>query len=261
MIGLAVLRNKDIKVIDQLSAFPTLGLMHCVDAVRHLLTLGKSIFITGDGVALGLDRSVKRAGRFQIDLEFCAGLRRLDARLTVIGMFYQRNIALLDRLQRIDRRVVQLNLIILRVSAYRIDGRIQQVAFTRVDLSYAPIRVTNIVLGDKGAIGIRSVTVYQGITFIDSISSACQAGIALCFTGLAIALCHRYPEFLQDVMHGLIGHFVPVDRYTLRLRHHIPYRRIDLFQYEWRAAGNQNIFKYCYAGTVCNCILIYRKPR
>lgn len=83
MVGLAVLRNENIKVIDQFSAFPALGLMHCVDTVRHFLALSKSIFITGDGVALGLDRSVKRAGRFQIDLEFCAGLRRLDARLTV----------------------------------------------------------------------------------------------------------------------------------------------------------------------------------
>lgn len=60
-VSLAVLGNIHIKVVHQFPALPALGLSHRVDAVGHGLGLSEAVFITGQGIALGLLRALKTA--------------------------------------------------------------------------------------------------------------------------------------------------------------------------------------------------------
>lgn len=52
-VGLTVRIDKHIKRLHQLTPLPSRGLLHGVNAIRHILTLGKAVFITGEDVTLG----------------------------------------------------------------------------------------------------------------------------------------------------------------------------------------------------------------
>ena len=52
-VGLTVLADKHIKVFHQFTPLPTRGLADGINAIRHILCLGKTVLVTGQHITLG----------------------------------------------------------------------------------------------------------------------------------------------------------------------------------------------------------------
>ena len=168
------------------------------------------------------------------------------------------DVALDDLLRHIVCGVVQLNGIKLRLRPHLVDGGIQQVALAGADFTHGPIRIADVISGGKLAIFVRREAVDEGISLIQPIHSTGQGTIALGCARFHIALGDGDAEFLQHVVHALVGNFIPLDGSCLGIRHHITDGGIHLLQYIARA--DEHVFKARHTVSVRHSIFVHRLP-
>ena len=126
-ISRPVLRDEHIKVGHQLAALPPGYLMDGVDAVRHILGLGKAVFVAGEIITLGVLGNLVAACGFQVHSKLCAAFGCFNLCFTVIGVLDDGDITLCDLLGHIICRLIVLHGIKLRLCADLMDGGIKQI--------------------------------------------------------------------------------------------------------------------------------------
>ena len=168
------------------------------------------------------------------------------------------DVALDDLLCHVVGGIVQLNLIQLWLCAHLVDGGIQQVALAGADFTDCPVRIADVISGSELAVLVRGKAVDEGISLIQPIHSAGQGTIALGCTRFHIALGDGDAEFLQHVVHALVGNFIPLDGSCLGIRHHITDGGIHLLQYI--AGADQHVFKMRHTVSIRHSIFVHRLP-
>ena len=166
------------------------------------------------------------------------------------------NVALDDLFRHIVGGVVQLNLIQLRFRAYLVNGGIQQVALAGDDFTDCPVRIADVISSGELAVFVRGEAVDEGISLIQPIHSAGKGTVALGCARFHIALGDGDAEFLQHVVHALVGNFIPLDGSCLGIRHHITDGGIHLLQHI--AGADQHVFKTRHTTGVRHSILVHR---
>ena len=168
------------------------------------------------------------------------------------------NVALDDLFRHIVGGIVQLNGIKLRLRTHLVDGGIQQVALAGADFTHGPIRIADVISSGELAVFVRGEAVDEGISLIQPIHSAGQGTVALGRARFHIALGDGDAEFLQHVVHTLVGNFIPLDGSCLGIRHHITDGGIHLLQHI--AGADQHVFKTRHTAGIRHSILIHRLP-
>ena len=169
------------------------------------------------------------------------------------------NVALDDLLRHIVGGIVQLNGIKLRLRAYLVDGGIQQVTLAGADFTDCPVRIADVITGSELAVLVCGEAVDEGISLIQPVHSAGQGTISLGRACFHIALGDGDAEFLQHVIHALVGNFIPLDGGCLGIRHHITDGGIHLLQYI--AGADQHVFKMRHTVSIRHSIFVHRLPR
>ena len=85
-IGFAVFLNKDIERRKQFLAFPALGLLHGVFAVRQILGFGKAVLIAYKDISFGFLGVFIAAGGGKVYLKLCTFFGCFDLGAAVIAM-------------------------------------------------------------------------------------------------------------------------------------------------------------------------------
>ena len=168
------------------------------------------------------------------------------------------DVAFDDLLRHVVSGVVQLNGIKLRLRTHLVDGGIQQVALAGADFTHGPIRIADVISSGELAVFVRGEAVDEGISLIQPIHSAGQGTVALGRARFHIALGDGDAEFLQHVVHTLVGNFIPLDGSCLGIRHHITDGGIHLLQHI--AGADQHVFKTRHTAGIRHSILIHRLP-
>ena len=133
-INLAVLADIDIEGFKQLLAFPALGLLHGVCAVRQILGFGKAILIAYKDISLGFLGIFIAARRFQIYLKFRTDFGRFDFGAAVIAVLNYGDFPLDHIFKRVERLCkIVFNGIQLGLRADVLTFGIQQISFGRAD--------------------------------------------------------------------------------------------------------------------------------
>ena len=168
------------------------------------------------------------------------------------------DVALDDLFRHVVGGIVQLNLIQLRFRAYLVDGGIQQVALAGADFTDCPVRIADVISGGELAVLIGGIAVDECISLIQPIGCSGKRTVALGRARFHIALGDSDTELFEDIVHALVGHFIPLDGGCLGIRHHITDGGIHLLQYIARA--DEHVFKARHTVSVCHRILIHRLP-
>ena len=257
-VGFAVLGNKHIKVAHQLTALPAGDLMDGIHAIGQVLALGKAVFIAGQIVPLRILCRFIAACGFQIDGEYCALFGSFDLRITVIRVLDDGDIALLHLLAHSHgRRSVQLNSVIGRLCADRINGAVQQIALGGGDLTNRPVVAADIIAGGELAVLVGVVGIHKLIALIDAVGSTGKRSVALRHSALTVALGDGDIEFLEDVGKALIGYTVPFHCGALTVGNHIANGGIHLLQCV--AGSDEHILKSRHTIFIGDGVIIYRQ--
>ena len=257
-IGLSVLGDIHIEIGKQLTAVPTLGLMHRVDAVGQVFCGRIAVFITGQIVTLGCLGVVIRACGFQENRKLRSDLRRFKLGFAVVGVFDDSDSALDDLLGHIACRGVIFHGVVLRRCADRINGVVQQVALGGRDLTNGPVVAADIVFRGELTVGIRGVGVHKLVALINTVNGTGKGGIALRQTRFGVALSNGDIPLFQNVRKALVRDRVPFHRRRLLFGDDIADRRINFLQRV--ACADQHIRKYGFACAVGHGVFIHRKP-
>ena len=257
-IGLSVLGDIHIEIGKQLTAVPTLGLMHRVDAVGQVFCGRIAVFITGQIVTLGCLGVVIRACGFQENRKLRSDLRRFKLGFAVVGVFDDSDSALDDLLGHIACRGVIFHGVVLRRCADRINSVVQQVALGGRDLTNGPVVAADIVFRGELTVGIRGVGVHKLVALINTVNGTGKGGIALRQTRFGVALSNGDIPLFQNVRKALVRDRVPFHRRRLLFGDDIADRRINFLQRV--ACADQHIRKYGFACAVGHGVFIHRKP-
>ena len=257
-IGLPVLGDIHIEIGKQLTAVPTLGLMHRVDAVGQVFCGRIAVFITGQIVTLGCLGVVIRACGFQENRKLRSGLRCFKLRFAVVGVLDDGDSALDDLLGHIVCRGVVFHGIVLRLCANGINAAVQQIALRGRDLTDGPVVPADIVFCSELPVGVGGVGVYKLVALIDAVDGTGKSGVTLRQTHFGIALGDSDIPLFQNVREALVRDGVPFHRRRLICGDDIADRRINFLQRV--ACADQHIRKYGFACAVGHGVFIHRKP-
>ena len=171
-------------------------------------------------------------------------------------MFDNGDIALDDLFRYIICGLIMLDGIKLRLCADLMDGRIEQIAFTRLQFLDRPVRTADIFFCGK-------LTVFIGIVFINELLAlenpvfcSRKRGVPLSRSRLSVALGHGNGKLLQDIREIAGSDFIPLDGCGLICGNNIANSGIHFLDGVRRSAANQHIFKGRYAVFIRNSILI-----
>ena len=256
-IGSPILRNEHIKVGHQLAAFPARNLMDGVDAVRHILGLGKAVFITGEIITLGVLGNLVAACGFQVHGKLCAAFGRFNLRITVIGVLNDGNIALCDLLGHIICRLIMLHGIKLRLCTDLMDGGIKQITLRGSDFSHRPVVIADIFFGNELPVFVGGVGIHKGFALIDAVNSTGKRSITLRRADFSVALSNGHRKLLQNIEEAAVRDLVPVDRRRLRFGNNIANGSVHFLHGIRCGTGNENIFKGRHAVCIGYGILVH----
>ena len=256
-VGLSVLCDEHIKIVHQLPAFPTGYLMDGICAVRHILCLCKAVFITNERITLGFLCVCKRACGLEIHFKNCAFFGCFDLRLAIVRMFDNGDIALDDLFRYIICGLIMLDGIKLRLCADLMDGRIEQITFTRLQFLNRPIRAADIFLRDELTVFIGIVFVNELVAFENPVFCTCKRGVPLSRSRLSVALGHGNGKLFQDIREIAGSDFIPLDGCGLICGNNIANSGIHFLDGVRRSAANQHIFKGRHTVFIRNGILVH----
>ena len=255
-VGLSVLSNEHIKVLHQLTTFPTGGLMNGIYAVRHILCLPETVFITDNDISFIFFCCVKTAGRFEIDFKGCSVFRCFNLSFAVIGVLDNGDIAFHNLFGYIICGLIVFHSIELRFSTDLMDCTVEQITLGRRDFTDCPVIITDIFLCGKLPVLIRHILVHKGFTFIDTVNCSGKGSVALRCSFLSVALCYGYAELFENVREVSCGYFFPVNRCGLICRHNITDCGIHFLNGVWGSAADKHIIKRSNTVLICHGILI-----
>ena len=139
------------------------------------------------------------------------------------------------------------------------DRGIQQVALAGVDFTDCPVRIADVISGGELAVLIGGIAVDECISLIQPIGCSGKRTVALGRARFHIALGDSDTELFEDIVHALVGHFIPLDGGCLGIRHHITDGGIHLLQYI--AGADQHVFKMRHTVSIRHSIFVHRLPR
>ena len=256
-ISRPILRDEHIKVGHQFAAFPAGNLMDGVDAVRHILGLGKAVFITGEIITLGVLGNLVAACGFQVHGKLCAAFGCFDLRITVIGVLNDSDITLYDLLGHIICRLIVLHGIKLRLCTDLMDGGIKQITLRGSDFSHCPVVIADILLGNELPVFVGGVGINKGFALIDAVNSTGKRSVALCRAGFSITFGNGHRKLLQNIEEAAVRDLVPVDRHRLRFGNNIANGSVHFLHGIRCGTGNENIFKGRHAVCIGCGILVH----
>ena len=256
-ISRPVLRDEHIKVGHQLAALPPGHLMDGVDAVRHILGLGKAVFVAGEKVTLGVLGNLVAASGFQMHRKLCAAFGCFDLRITVIGVLDDGDIALCDLLGHIICRPIMLHGIKLRLCTDLMNGGVKQIALGGCDLSHRPVVIADILLGNELPVFVGGVGINNGFALIDAVNSTGKRSVALCRAGFSITFGNGHGKLLQNIEEATVRDLIPVDRRRLRFGNNIANGSVHFLHGIRGGTGNEDIFKGRHAVCIGYSILVY----
>ena len=255
-ISLSVLCNEHIKVIHQFTTFPTGSLVYCVDTIRHIFCLTKTVFITHDYISFIFFGCFIASGRFEIDFKSCSILRSFNLCFAIVSMFDDSDISFDNLLYNIIRCEIVFYRIKFWFSTYFMNGRIEQVPLRRSDFSDSPIIITNIFICGKLTVFISYILINKGIALVNAINCTTKRCVALSCSFLNITLCYSYCELLENVSKVTSCDFFPTNRCCLIFRNYITDCCINFFDGIRVKTTNKHIIKSCHTILICYCILI-----
>ena len=228
-VSLTVLIDKYIERLHQLSTLPTRGLLHGINAVWHILTLGKAVFIAGEHITLSfLCRFIAACG-FQINLKNSPFFGCFNLCFAVVSVFDNGNVTLNDLFIHGVFRAVQLYGIKLWLCTDLMNSGVEQITLGRADFSDSPVIVTNIILGRKLTVCIGGISVNEFFALVNAIHRTCKGSVALRLACFCIGLCDRHIEFFENVVETAVCDLVPFNRCGLGSRNDIADCGIDFF--------------------------------
>ena len=137
------------------------------------------------------------------------------------------------------------------------DGRIEQIALTRLQFLDCPIRIADIFFCGK-------LTVFIGIVFVNELFAlenpvfcACKRGVPLSRSRLSVALGHGNGKLLQDICEIAGSDLVPLDGCGLICGNDITDCCIHFLNGVRRSAADQHIFKGRHTVFIRNGILVH----
>jgi len=255
-VGLSVLRNENIKVFHKLTTFPTFGLMNGIYAVRHILCLSKTVFITDNSISFIFFCCFKTSGRFKIDFKSCTAFRCFNLCFTVIGVFDDSDISFHNLFGNIVRNKVVFNRKELWFCTYLVYCLIKKIALGRCDFSYCPVAVADIFFCGKLSVAVGYILIHKCFTFIDAVNSTGKFSVALSCAFFTVALCNGNAELLQDVCEITVCNLVPFNRCRLLFGNYITDSSIYFLNGIWCTSADKHIFECCNTVFVGYCVLI-----
>ena len=255
-VGLTVIADKHIKGLHQLTPLPTRGLADGVDAVRHILCLGKAVFITSENISLGFLCGVKAACRLAEHFKCCACFGRFNLRFAVVGMLDNGDIALDDLLGHIICGRVKLHGVKLWLCADLVDCSVEQIALGWADFSDSPIVAAHIILRCKLIVFIGRVGVNEFFALINAVDRPRKRSVALRRTHLRIGFRYGHIEFFENVCKAAARYLFPFDRRCLGSGNDIAHRRVNFLYGVGVSAADKHIFKSCNAVCIGHGVFI-----
>ena len=231
--------------------------MDGVDAVRHILGLGKAVFITGEIITLGVLGNLVAACGFQVHSKLCAAFGRFNLCFTVIGVLNNGDIALHNLLGHIVRRLIMLHGIKLRLCTDLMNGGIKQITLRGSDFSHCPVVIADILLGNELPVFVGGVGIHKGFALIDAVNSTGKRSITLRRADFSVALSNGHRKLLQNIEEAAVRDLIPVDRRRLRFRNDIANSSVHFFHGVGGGTGNEDIFKARHAVCIRDGILVY----
>ena len=179
-IVFAVFFNKDIERCKQFLAFPALGLLHGVFAVRQILGFGKAVLIAHKDISLGFLGIFIAACCFQIHLKLRTFFGCFDLGAAVIAMLNDSDFSLDNIFEGVERLCeVVLNRVELGLCTDVQTLGIDQISFGGADLTNRPIVAADIILGGKLTVCVGGIGVDELVAFIDAVLCTCEKSVAL----------------------------------------------------------------------------------
>ena len=231
--------------------------MDGVDAVRHILGLGKAVFITGEIITLGILGNLVAASGFQIHRKLGTIFGCFDLRITVIGVLDDGDIALCDLLGHIICRLIMLHGIKLRLCTDLMNGGIKQITLGGCDFSHRPVVIADILLGYELPVFVGGVGINKCFALIDAINSPGKRSITLRRAVFSVALGNGHGKLLQNIEEAAVRDFVPVDRRRLRFGNNIANGSVHFLHGIGDGTGNEDIFKGRHAVCIGYGILVH----
>ena len=171
-----------------MSAFPAVGLMDGVSAVRQLFGLCVAFLVTDKGVTDAFVCVIKTPCAFEPELKRGSFFGCFDFGLSLIGVLNDFNIALDNVLIDAENALVMLYGVILSFCPYRINGIIEQIALGQLNLLDSPIISSDIFLCGEFAVFIGCISVNELVTVINAVLCSGKSSVALCLLCFGIDL-------------------------------------------------------------------------
>ena len=255
-VGLSVLRNEHIKVFHKLTTFPTFGLMNGIYAVRHILCLSKTVFITNDGISLIFFCCFKTSERFKIDFKSCTVFGCFNLCFSVIGVFDDSNISFHNLFGNIVRNKAVFNRKELRFCTDFVNCIVKKIALGRCDFSDCPVAVADIFLCGELSVAVGYILIHKCFAFVDTVNSTGKFSVALSSTFFTVALCYCNAELFKNVGKISICNLIPLNRCRLLFGNNIADCSIHFFNGIWCTSADKHIFECCNTVFVGNCVFI-----
>ena len=153
--------------------------MNRIDAVWHILCLGKTVFIADKRVTFRFLRRIKAACGFQIYLKNSPLFWRFNLGFAVVSVLDDGDIAFDDLLVYIILCRIIFHGVKLRLCTYMVYGRIQKIALGRGNLTDAPVIAADIIFCCELPVFICGVGVNQFLALINAINRTRKGSVAL----------------------------------------------------------------------------------
>ena len=254
------LADIDIEGFEQFLAFPAFNLFYGICAVRQVFGFGKTVFIAYENISFGFLGIFIATRRFQIYLKLRTFFGCFDFGAAVIAMLDYGDFPLDHIFKGVERlcKVVFYRVVLgLRTDVQALC--IEQISLGGADLTNRPIVAADIPLGGELPLGVGGVGVDELISFIDTVLSTCEGGVALRQTLFRIGFRNRNAEFLENIVKGLVRYLVPLDCDGLLVGYDIAFGCSHFF--EGIAAADQHILEFRNAVFVGDGILVHGNSR
>ena len=153
--------------------------MYGIDAVWHILCLGKAVLIADKRVTLVFLRRIEAACGFQIYFKDSPLLWRFNLGFAVVGVLDDGDVPLDDLLVYVVLGRIIFHGVKLWLCAYMVDCGIQKIALGRCNLTDAPIVAADIIFCCELPVFIGGIGVNQFLALIDAVNRTCKGGVAL----------------------------------------------------------------------------------
>ena len=176
--------------------------MNGIYAVRHILCLPETVFITDNDISFIFFCCVKTAGRFEIDFKGCTVFGCFNLSFAIIGMLDDSDIAFHNLFGNIICCLIVFHRIKLRFCTDLMDCTVEQITLGRRDFTDCPVIITDIFLCGKLPVLIRNIFVHKGFALINAVNCSGKRSIAL---GDTLNFLRMFVKFLVVTSFQLIG--------------------------------------------------------